>query len=42
LNSEQNADVLSMYEKALGENIQWRNWTDWIPTQIQELNSKKS
>jgi hypothetical protein len=40
MSTDANVDVVSLFEAALSQNIDWKQWSDWIPTQIQELTKK--
>jgi hypothetical protein len=34
MRDECNVNAVTLYEIALGENIYWKDWPDWISAQI--------
>jgi len=37
---ECNENVVSLYETALGENIYWKDWPEWISTELAPKRKK--
>jgi len=40
MREECNINAINLYEDALGENIYWRDWPDWISTQLVPRRKK--